>query len=242
MKVNPFLFVLSLALLTPTGSAHAQQSSAVQVGTGTERPLVMITFFDPFDGSTVNNSKFVAEGLKIKLKESYDIELCNIPVIYDHEFDVAKECIKNLSRAPHLIISMGEGGPCTQVSLETLTQNLDSTDMADNANVTHLDQTIIPGEPRSKAISFLDSDIQGILQDIPEIQLSHDMGNYVCNNIAFHMVTYLESLAAPKISYTFIHVPSNQCDDGLSVDGASTAIAKLLSSPAAIALTAGTAK
>ncbi len=197
------------------------------------KPTLLITSFEPFMGASVNRSSKVSHALAKILANQFEVHECLAPVIYDQGFEVAKKCLLELPKKPDLIISLGEGSPCDQVNLETLAKNIDNSWATDNAGQTRTQNTIIKNEPAAKSFKFFNSQIQDILISVPEIKRSikrsKDMGDFVCNNLAFHMTTYLENYTAPRIPYTFMHVPSHQCGlEGMGVKATATAIARFL--------------
>ncbi len=214
-----WFFTFTILNAAPLSSVFAQTEPPP------EKPIILITGFDPFGGATENHSFQVAQQLKPLLAQHYDVYPCLVPTRYDQDFLAAQQCLLALPRKPDLIISLGEGASCGQVNLEQATWNEDSDSLADNAGVTRVRHTIIPNEPSKKKIRFYSQQIKSWLRTIPEIKLTHSIGNYVCNNLAFHWVTYLENYSAPPIPFAFMHVQTHDCGDDLTT---APAIASLI--------------
>ena len=175
--------------------------------------VILITAFEPFGGSFVNQSRSVGEALTriIKAKgingNSLDTQLCILPVVYDKGAIVAEKCYQAMTRKPKVVLSLGEGG-CS-INLETQARNWDS-DGPDNDGNDRTGSVIIAGDPEFFALGF---PIDKMLSLVPtayssRVVRSTDMGGYVCNNTAFNLGEYFKN---EPTTYSFIHVPNSDC-------------------------------
>jgi len=144
----------------------------------------LITYFEPFNKRNTNNSKNIAfelEGI------NPDLDLLELPVIYDECFN----SLSNYLRKPNsydLIISLGESSKDSKVRIETQSQNLDDCKIEDNAAELRKEKRI-----NEEVSDFL------IFKNIPKIEesdlfyYSKSIGNFVCNNLAFHCLNNLKT-------------------------------------------------
>jgi pyroglutamyl-peptidase len=169
---------------------------------------VMLTSFDPFGGSASNNSQpIVAQLVKMAatIGPNITIETCNLPVVYDLGAQTAMACYNKLK--PDAVISFGEAA-CS-IRIETAATNLDNTPGApDNAGNERTDSPILANGPERSGFNF---PVEAMFCTLPangaNVDVSRSPGNFVCNNVAYHMSQSLE----PNVPFTFIHVPNSQC-------------------------------
>lgn len=151
---------------------------------------VLVTAFKPFGNKENNYSQEV-----IKYIENVD------KIVLDCCYD---QCYLDLLNAYNLdkydlIVSLGEARMRSVLTLETTAKNISSCSIMDNAGVIKKDEKIIDNEIE-KLNTLVDL---SNLKDI--IELSHDAGKFVCNNIYFHLLNNYPSKSL------FIHVP--ECHD-----------------------------
>ncbi len=176
------------------------------------RPQMVITSFAPFDGNLTNTSRDVAPLLKARLEKlvpGLDVSLCPLDVLYDRSAEQALQCIAAGGARPVWVLSLGEG-ECT-VAVETQARNRDDAPGADNAGVRRNGQEITPGGPEEAEFTlFPASAMRSRLApaDASRVEISKDMGGFVCNNTAYHLAT---APALSGVPFGFIHVPAHFC-------------------------------
>lgn len=172
--------------------------------------MILVTAFQPFGGSKVNLSKSVALELKKKLP---NVEICELPVVYDQAADAAIACFEKLKTKPSLVLGLGEGS-CA-LRLETSAENLDNTPkFPDNGGNVRTSTPIMAGGPEKVSFSLPTEAMYCSLdkEDRAAITPSKSAGNYVCNNTAYRLSRYFSERQIP---YGFIHVPHSKCDEKL---------------------------
>jgi pyrrolidone-carboxylate peptidase len=198
------LSALLLALAFMQACSHSPLSHA------SERAKVLFTTFDPFGGSSANNTQPIGALLKAHpewLGAATDVAVCNLPVVYDEAPKAAMDCIRQEN--PSIVVSLGEADCALRV--ESAANNLDDVPgFPDNAGNVHVQREIIPGAPARLGFQF---PVEAILCALdPEgkagIDASISPGNFVCNNTAF---TLTHALARSRTPFTFIHVPNSNC-------------------------------
>jgi pyrrolidone-carboxylate peptidase len=175
------------------------------------KPLVLITYFDPFNKAAFNNSERVAKALEARLNtetSQIEIKLCGLNTIFDKAYAQTEDCLKALTDRPVMVIALGES--TCQLKVETMMRNIDKTHGPDNAGVERNNSKITHGAP----------DVIGMRYPLPQmyctlttaernnIDVSNNAGSFVCNNTAYQM-----SYHYPEIQYGFIHVPANTCSN-----------------------------
>jgi pyrrolidone-carboxylate peptidase len=173
------------------------------------KPLVLISYFDPFNHAAFNNSQVVAQTLMSRLNSensSVEVKLCSLNTIYDKAFAQTEDCIKALTERPVLIIALGES--TCELKIETMMRNTDKSHAPDNAGNERRNTRIVQEGP----------DVLGMRYPLPEmycalspaerkqINVSNNAGGFVCNNTGYQM-----SYHYGDIQYGFIHVPANNC-------------------------------
>jgi pyroglutamyl-peptidase len=189
---------------------HASASYAVPAGDAQLAPYkVMLTSFDPFGGSSANNTQPIVAQLKTMaatIGPNITIETCNLPVVYDVGAQTAMDCFNKIK--PDAVISFGEAA--CNILIETAATNLDNTPGApDNAGNQRAGTPIVANGPERSGFDFpVEAMFCTLPSDGANVLVSRSPGNFVCNNVAYHMSQNLEPLNIP---FTFIHVPSSQC-------------------------------
>jgi pyroglutamyl-peptidase len=175
-----------------------------------EQPYkVLLTSFDPFGGSSKNNTQPIVAQLAqmaSALGPNIQVVTCNLPVVYDQGAATATDCIQK--NQPDAVVSFGEADCSLQI--ETAATNLDDTPGGpDNAGNIRQDSPIIPGGPDRSGFNFpVESMFCGLSSSSQPVVVSMSPGGFVCNNVAYHLS---QELNAKKIPFTFIHVPNSQC-------------------------------
>jgi pyroglutamyl-peptidase len=171
--------------------------------------FILLTAFEPFGKWKINLSHEVA----LELKKKMNVEICELPVVYDKAADAAVACFQKLKQKPKLVLGLGEGS-CA-LRLETSAANLDDTPgFADNAGTVRKSTAIAPGAPEKVAFSIPVNSMYCGLGDAErkKITPSTSAGNYVCNNTAYRLSRYFKDTGIP---YGFIHVPHSGCPEEL---------------------------
>ncbi len=198
MKNGHFIFfIFSVFCLVPCAKVHAKVQDA---------PVVLVTFFKPYLGGTVNNSKSVAGDLVGRLqKQGAVVYLCELDTVYNTAFKQSTACERKVK--PDLKISLGMGDGCgTQIEL--VAHNINSYPYADNKGTVLENEWIKVGAPEklfanTETISTYCALSRTTRQ---QLKVSKNAGTFVCNNTLYH-----EFLKNNEQKFFFAHVPSNSC-------------------------------
>lgn len=173
-------------------------------------PILLLTYFEPFDGRDVNRSESVARALAEEpaLREAFErIVLCSVPVVYDRAEESTGRCISEARAAddanrPMLVVSFGEYDG-TRLRIETAAHNLDNTPgIADNAGVVRSGSRIVEGGPESIGFLFPFTEFfkSGALRAL-DPRVSSSPGAFLCNHLAYQLAR--RHVETP---FVFIHV------------------------------------
>lgn len=172
---------------------------------------ILLTGFEPFNNTDINPSEEI-----VKSMPNYIEGIALIKEILPVEFKKAGQMIKELLKQhkPDVVISIGQAGNRSEISIERVAINLDcvrSSDgnrmLADNAGEMPVDEKI-EEEGESAYFSNLPIwDLVNVIQDkgIP-VAVSYTAGAYVCNHVMY-TVLYEVNKHYPDMKAGFIHVP-----------------------------------
>lgn len=167
---------------------------------------IILTGFEPFNGSTTNPSAEVIKNFPEDIFSGHNLILEILPV--DREKAVA--WLKNaiLEARPEILILLGEATNRPVVSIEKVAINWMDFRIADNSGVQVRDQAVIEDGPAAffstLPVNLIHSQLKAA--QIPS-EISLSAGAYLCNQV-FYSSLYNLCLAENKSLCGFIHLPS----------------------------------
>ena len=165
---------------------------------------ILVTGFAPFGGEIINPSY---EAVKLLPDEilNYKIVKKEIQTAFNLSKDELIETIQK--EQPVAVLLMGQAGGAKNMRIERVAINLDDASIADNLNVSPVDQPIIDNGPSAYFSTLPIKKIVENLRDdgIPAV-VSNSAGTYVCNHLMYHLLYYLDQEKI-NIPGGFIHVP-----------------------------------
>ena len=167
---------------------------------------LVLTGFEPFDGSPINPSDQIAKALSGQTISGFTVCSCTLPV----DAVCGPAALLSALRAynPVAVICLGEAAGRPLVSIERVAINLQDYRIPDNAGNHIEDQPIVPGGPTAFFSTLPVREILVALHSagIPA-ELSLSAGAYLCNQVFYTLMHTLstQSLAVPA---GFIHLPS----------------------------------
>lgn len=171
------------------------------------RPVVLVSYYDPFGKAPFNNSEKVAKALKARMQASeVEIQLCALNTVFDKSYAQMEDCLKALPKRPALVIGLGEA--TCDLKIEISTRNYDKTIGPDNEGNERKGKEIIPGAPAFIPMRYPLPQMYCSLsqKERSEIEISSSAGSFVCNNTAYQMNHYHS-----EEYFGFIHVPAHNC-------------------------------
>jgi pyroglutamyl-peptidase len=165
---------------------------------------ILVTGFDPFGGEKVNPA-FEAVKLLPDNIAGADIIKLEIPTVFTRSVTVVEDSI--IKHQPDVILSIGQAGGRTSITVEKVAINLAEARIPDNDGEQPLDQAL---KEDGDTAYFATIPVKAIVNKIREngipANMSYTAGTYVCNSIMYN-VLYLTNKKYPDIKAGFIHVP-----------------------------------
>lgn len=166
---------------------------------------IILTGFEPFNGSTKNPSSEVVKNFPIDLFSDHNLVREILPVDSVKAVDWIRGNIQR--NRPDIIILLGEASLRPVISIEKIAINWMDFRIADNSGNQILDRSVLDNGPAAFFSTLPVSLIHNQLKNagIPaEISLS--AGAYLCNQV-FYSSLYFSSFEDHKCLCGFIHLP-----------------------------------
>ena len=165
---------------------------------------ILITCFDPFGGESVNPASLVVNKLPDTIAGAEIIKL-EIPTVFHKSLAKARAKIDEIK--PDFVLSIGQAGNRSRISVERVGINVDDARIPDNEKQSPVDKPIVEGAPAAyfATIPIKDMVRAMLLAKIPA-EISNTAGTYVCNHIMYGVLQYI---AEKKLNTKagFIHIP-----------------------------------
>ncbi|AGB79085.1 pyroglutamyl-peptidase I [Enterobacteriaceae bacterium strain FGI 57] len=165
---------------------------------------VLITGFEPFDGEAVNPSWEVVSRLDNAIIGGCRVVARQLPCVFGEALIELNAAIDSLS--PTLVLSVGQAGGRTDISVERVAINVDDARIADNRGNQPVDTPIVANGPAAWFSSLPIKAIVSTLRDagIPA-SVSQTAGTFVCNHVMYGLLHKLSGI--PEAKGGFIHIP-----------------------------------
>ncbi|PHM40007.1 pyrrolidone-carboxylate peptidase [Xenorhabdus mauleonii] len=166
---------------------------------------ILITGFEPFGGEAINPSWEAIKSLQGYQVADAKIETCLLPCVFDVALQHLYAAIDSFQ--PELVISVGQAGGRTGISIERVAINVNDARIPDNAGKQPIDTSVISGGPAAHFSSLPIKTIAGALRKagIPA-SVSQTAGTFVCNHVMYGLLHYLAQ-NTPSTRGGFIHIP-----------------------------------
>lgn len=168
---------------------------------------VLVTGFEPFGGDIVNPALEVIKELQKSSWEQKGIILFTqeIPTVFGESIQVLKQTIQSVK--PDLVVSVGQAGGRSEITVERVAINVDDARIPDNAGQQPIDLPVIPGGPVAYWSTLPIKAMVAKMQEagIPA-SVSHSAGTFVCNHI-FYGLAHLLATEFQDVRGGFVHIP-----------------------------------
>ncbi|MGL5020948.1 MAG: pyroglutamyl-peptidase I [Mycoplasmatales bacterium] len=165
---------------------------------------ILVTGFDPFGTDTINPAIEAVKLLNDEILGCKIIKL-EIPTVHKKSVDIIKKAM--IKHKPDVVLSIGQAGNRTDVSIERIAINIDDYRILDNENNQPIDETIVEGAPSAY---FTNLPIKAMVKHIREsdvpVSVSNTAGTFVCNHVMYG-VLHLCATKFPSVKSGFIHIP-----------------------------------
>jgi pyroglutamyl-peptidase len=159
---------------------------------------VLVTGFEPFDGSRVNPSQQLVEAV------DGDLAKALLPVSYARAAD---ELRRNITETqPDVVICFGQADGRTGISVERFAHNLDEATATDNDAAAGSGAPIDPFGPAAYRSTLpVDAIVAALRAEGIPAAPSRDAGGFLCNHVFYVLMGLLEE--RPGTVGGFVHVP-----------------------------------
>jgi len=174
---------------------------------------LLITYFGPFPGVSVNPSGVTAQQVADVLANESAVRVVTreVPVSYAGSSEALGEMLTDIR--PDAVLSLGVAVGRDKVSFEKVAINLDSAGIEDNDGDKRCDEPIAPGGQEAYFSSLPVRASFERLRAVGEpVEISYTAGTYVCNHVFYEGQRISRELGL-SIPAGFVHVPAT-CADG----------------------------
>ncbi len=167
---------------------------------------ILLTGFEPFDGSKLNPSQQVVDAFPIDQFSNHSISKMILPVDSSSAVDLVRQTLSEFQ--PDLVIHLGEASSRPAISLEKVAINWMDFRIADNTGAQIKDQRIFENGQDAYFSSLPLRQIKDALtsEGIP-VEVSLSAGAYLCNQVFYSSLFFIDQFRMKTIC-GFIHLPS----------------------------------
>lgn len=164
---------------------------------------ILLTAFDPFADEKINPTLEVLKKLEDNILDVQLIKL-ELPTVFDKSSKILEEKIKEVK--PDVILSLGQAGGRSKITVERIAINIDDANIKDNEGNKPIDQKI---RNDGENAYFSTLPIKAIVEEIKKAgipaEISNTAGTFVCNHIMYEGLYLAEKYG--NIKAGFIHIP-----------------------------------
>lgn len=165
---------------------------------------ILVTGFEPFGGEKINPSIEAVHSLPEQI-EGIEIVKIQIPVVRWKALAQIEQAVKQYN--PDVILSVGQAGGRSDISVERIGINVDDFGIKDNEGNQPCNEPIDKKGPDGY---FLNVPVKDMVENIRSHQIpasvSNTAGTYVCNHVAYGTRRMIE-MKYPGKKSGFIHIP-----------------------------------
>ncbi len=165
---------------------------------------ILVTGFEPFGGETRNPSAEVVERLPDRIDGAEVIKLI-LPVVRGVSSTAIQNAVENFR--PDVVLSIGQAGGRSVISVERVAVNLDDYRIPDNEGNQPVDEPIVSGGPDGYFCTVPVKKIVSAIQAVGiPAQQSLSAGTFVCNHVMYG-TGHLLATRYSDAKFGFIHIP-----------------------------------
>lgn len=168
---------------------------------------ILVTGFDPFGGEKINPALETIKRLPDTILGAQIIKL-EIPTVVGKSLAKIKEAVEKEN--PDVVLSIGQAGGRSEITVERIGINIDDCRIPDNEGNQPIDEPVIKGGP---AAYFVTVPIKAIVENIKAhnipASISNTAGTFICNHVCYgvaHLAAARTAAGKPMKS-GFIHIP-----------------------------------
>ena len=168
---------------------------------------ILVTGFDPFGGEKINPALETIKRLPDTTLGVQIIKL-EIPTVVGKSLAKITEAVEKEN--PDVVLSIGQAGGRSEITVERIGINIDDCRIPDNEGNQPIDEPVIKGGP---AAYFVTIPIKAIVENIQAhnipASISNTAGTFICNHVCYgvaHLAAARTAAGKPMKS-GFIHIP-----------------------------------
>ena len=168
---------------------------------------ILVTGFDPFGGEKINPALETIKRLPDTILGAQIIKL-EIPTVVGKSLAKIKEAVEKEN--PDVVLSIGQAGGRSEITVERVGINIDDCRIPDNEGNQPIDEPIVAGGPSAY---FVTVPIKAIVEKIKAnkipASISNTAGTFICNHVCYgvaHLAAARTAAGKPMKS-GFIHIP-----------------------------------
>ena len=168
---------------------------------------ILVTGFDPFGGEKINPALETIKRLPDTILGAQIIKL-EIPTVVGKSLAKIKEAVEKEN--PDVVLSIGQAGGRSEITVERVGINIDDCRIPDNEGNQPIDEPVVKGGP---AAYFVTVPIKAIVENIKAhnipASISNTAGTFICNHVCYgvaHLAAQRTAAEKPMKS-GFIHIP-----------------------------------
>ena len=168
---------------------------------------ILVTGFDPFGGEKINPALETIKRLPDTILGAQIIKL-EIPTVVGKSLAKIKETVEKEN--PDAVLSIGQAGGRSEITVERVGINIDDCRIPDNEGNQPIDEPVVKGGP---AAYFVTVPIKAIVENIKAhnipASISNTAGTFICNHVCYgvaHLAAQRTAAGKPMKS-GFIHIP-----------------------------------
>lgn len=168
---------------------------------------ILVTGFDPFGGEKINPALETIKRLPDTILGAQIIKL-EIPTVVGKSLAKITEAVEKEN--PDAVLSIGQAGGRSEITVERVGINIDDCRIPDNEGNQPIDEPVVKGGP---AAYFVTVPIKAIVENIKAhnipASISNTAGTFICNHVCYgvaHLAAARTAAGKPMKS-GFIHIP-----------------------------------
>ena len=168
---------------------------------------ILVTGFDPFGGEKINPALETIKRLPDAVLGAQIIKL-EIPTVVGKSLAKIQEAVEKEN--PDVVLSIGQAGGRSEITVERVGINIDDCRIPDNEGNQPIDEPIVAGGPSAY---FVTVPIKAIVEKIKAnkipASISNTAGTFICNHVCYgvaHLAAARTAAGKPMKS-GFIHIP-----------------------------------
>lgn len=165
---------------------------------------ILVSGFDPFGGEKINPAIESVKLLPDEIKGAKIIKV-EIPTVARKSLKKLEEVIE--IEKPDVVLSVGQAGGRTDISVERVGINMDDFRIKDNEGNQLIDEKIAKDGPDAYLVTIpIKAMVQKMIENKIPASVSNTAGTFVCNHVCYGMA-HLASTKYPNMRTGFIHIP-----------------------------------